>query len=202
MRSHSSSRSHSSMHSHRSSMSSHRSSMSSHRSSMHSHSFCGSSSIGHRSSLASRRHTTGSGLRSHIGSRNGISNAHAFAVGKATGVNINGSAMGTHGAALHHSRQMRDRKIRNSIRRSTGESRAIKNYSTMNRRNRFNNSTSSTNSRRRRYTLNLNKYGNNEINQVENNMGIFILVFALMMVMGIIPFIFFAIIGIGLNFFM
>lgn len=39
--------------------------------------------------------------------RHGISNAHAFAVGKATGININGSPMGAHGAALHRFRKMR-----------------------------------------------------------------------------------------------
>ena len=49
--------------------------------------------------------------RSSIGGRrrHGISNAHAFAVGRSTGVNINGSAMGAHGAALHRSSQRRRR---------------------------------------------------------------------------------------------
>ena len=177
MRSHSSSHSRRSMSSHRSSMSSHRSSMSSRRSSMHSHSLGRSSSFGHRSSLASRRHS--SSLHSHMRSHNGISNAHAFAVGKATGVNINGSAMGAHGVALHHSRQMRDRMIKNSIRRTTGGSRAIRKHATMGRSG-FSNSTSSTNSRRR-YTLNLNKNGLNRMggmNQIQNYAGTGFLIFA------------------------
>ena len=79
--------------------SSHRSSMSRHRSSM-----------SHRSSLSRHRHTIGtshSRMRKH-----GISNIHAFAVGRATGVNINGSAMGAHGAFLH--RSLRRRKSMDS----------------------------------------------------------------------------------------
>ena len=84
--------------------SSHRSSMShrSHHSSMH------------RSSLSSRRHHS-SISHSSMHKRHGISNAHAFAVGKATGININGSGMGAHGAALHRMKEMRKR---NSIHRS------------------------------------------------------------------------------------
>ena len=39
--------------------------------------------------------------------KHGISDAHAFSVGKATGVNINASAAGAHGAALHRSRKIR-----------------------------------------------------------------------------------------------
>lgn len=75
----------------------------------------------HHSSLESRRTT---GLHSHNGRRNGISNTHAFAVGRATGANINGSAMGAHGVALYLSRQARDRLIDNSHRthRATGSS--------------------------------------------------------------------------------
>lgn len=45
---------------------------------------------------------------------NGISDAHAFSVGKATGININGSAMGAHGAALHRSRARRNERYTSS----------------------------------------------------------------------------------------
>lgn len=133
MRSHSSSHSHSHSHSH---------SSISRRSSMHSHSMSRSrSSSMHRSSLASRHHSSLAGrshssqsrMRSNLFNRHGISNAHAFVVGKTTGVNINGSAMGAHGAALHHSRVIR----RHS-------------------------SNSSLNKSRRRYTMNRNKYGIND----------------------------------------
>ncbi len=62
--------------------------------------------------------------RSSIGGRrrHGISNAHAFAVGRSTGVNINGSAMGAHGAALHRSakRRRRHSTLHTSHTRTTG----------------------------------------------------------------------------------
>ena len=117
--------------SHRSSMSSHRSSFShSHRSSITNrngfggirHNSMHRSSLG--SSISGRRHSSlGSMHRSSLSRmasmgtmmsrrssfrHNGISDAHAFAVGKATGVNINGSARGAHGAALHRSRARRN----------------------------------------------------------------------------------------------
>lgn len=61
----------------------------------------------HRSSL-SRRASMGTMMsRRSAFKHNGISDAHAFAVGKATGVNINGSARGAHGVALHRSRARR-----------------------------------------------------------------------------------------------
>ena len=91
-------RSHSS--SHRSSMS-HRSHSISHRSSSLSHR---TGSIHHGSSISH------SSLRNRPFHKHGISNAHAFAVGKATGVNINASAMGAHGSALYRFRQARDRR--------------------------------------------------------------------------------------------
>ena len=83
------SRSHSSMHSHRSS-------------SLTSHHMHHSNSIGHSS------------LRNRPGHHHGISDAHAFAVGRATGVNINASASGAAGAALHRSSERRRRRRRNS----------------------------------------------------------------------------------------
>ena len=46
--------------------------------------------------------------------KHGISNSHAFNVGMATGININGSAKGAAGAALH--RSIRSSRIRNSHR--------------------------------------------------------------------------------------
>ena len=55
-------------------------------------------------SMHSRRHTSNR--------RHGISNSHAFAVGRATGVNINGSGMGAHGAALHRSPKRRQTQAR------------------------------------------------------------------------------------------
>ena len=143
MRSHSLSHSHSRSHSH-SSMS-RRSSMSSHRS--HTHSAVmnhGSLGSRHRSSLSRMNH--GSMSRTHHSSlagrsyhsrhsslnRNrGISNAHAYAVARVTGVNINGSAMGASGAALYRMRK---------IRRHTSK-------------------RSSNNRLHRRYTLDKTKYG-------------------------------------------
>ena len=65
-------------------------------------------------SAASRRH---SAHHRHTSSsrRHGISNAHAFAVGRATGVNINGSHMGAHGAALHRSAERRKDRRHSSL---------------------------------------------------------------------------------------
>lgn len=57
-------------------------------------------------SAASRRHSSHH-RRTSLSRRHGISNHHAFAVGRATGVNINGSHMGAHGAALHRSAKRR-----------------------------------------------------------------------------------------------
>lgn len=118
--SHRSSFSHSSM-SHRSGIS-HGSSMS-HRSSISHRSHSGISSykstmhggIGHSSSI--HKH---SGIKSHrsMFKHHGISDAHAFAVGKATGVNINASARGAHGAALHRMKKMRDSAAKHRVYRS------------------------------------------------------------------------------------
>ena len=126
--------------SHRSSMSrSHRSSMS-HRSSFsHSHHSSMSNRNGfggirhnsmHRSSLSdmhksslSSMHRSSLSRRASMGKmmsrrsafkHNGISDAHAFSVGKATGININGSAMGAHGAAVHRSRARRNARYTSS----------------------------------------------------------------------------------------
>lgn len=57
--------------------------------------------------------------RSATSRRHGVSNAHAFAVGRATGVNINGSHMGAHGAALHRSAERRKRRSHMSSSRGT-----------------------------------------------------------------------------------
>lgn len=113
-------RSHSSSH-----RSSHRSSFSrSHRSRIsrnHSHSSINRNSLRHgsmhksgihRTSLGTRIHKSkigGSSIRSSSFRRHGISNAHAFVVGKATGININASALGAHGATLHRLKKARDR---------------------------------------------------------------------------------------------
>ena len=136
------SRSHHSSMSHRSSFShSHRSSITSRNgfggirhNSMHRSSFGSSmssrrhSSLGsmHRSSL-NKMHRSTLSNRSTIGTmmsrrsafkHHGISDAHAFAVGKATGVNINASAMGAHGAALHRSRTIKNARYTKSKRSS------------------------------------------------------------------------------------
>ena len=81
------------------SRSSHR--RSSHRSSMHSSLH---RSMSRRSSLNNLHRSS---LHRSSFKKHGISNAHAFAVGKATGVNINGSALGAHGAAIHRAKEMR-----------------------------------------------------------------------------------------------
>ena len=81
-----------------------RSRSSSHRSSF-SHSSMHRSSLSHNS--MHKRMSGIASMHSNAFRRHGISNAHAFAVGKATGVNINGSSMGAHGAALHRSRKIR-----------------------------------------------------------------------------------------------
>ncbi len=87
------SHSHSSSRSHHSSITSHRSHSSthSHKSSLTSHHMHHSNNMGHSS------------LRDRPGHHHGISDSHAFAVGRATGVNINASASGAAGAALHRS---------------------------------------------------------------------------------------------------
>ena len=72
----------------RSRHSSHRSAHSRHMSAHHRHTSSHGSALSRHRSATSRRH--------------GISDAHAFAVGRATGVNINGSHMGAAGAAQHH----------------------------------------------------------------------------------------------------
>lgn len=175
MRSHSSSRSrsHSSM-SRRSSMHS-RSRSSMHSSRMH-HSSLGSR---HHSSLASRSRSSLASRKSSF-KKHGISNAHAFAVGKATGVNINGSALGAHGAMLHHSKSA----IRRHRNTSVNRARTIKSI----RRSSFNNS--SNNLARRKYTLNKNKYGNvNDFGKATLGSGVFIWIMSLFFFIPIMLFI-------------
>ena len=85
----------------------------------------GDNMIGSRSRHSShmsarRRHmsahrSAASRHRSATSRRHGISNAHAFAVGRATGVNINGSHMGAHGAALHRSAERRKDRRHSSL---------------------------------------------------------------------------------------
>lgn len=82
---------------------------------MHHSSISHRSSLNHRSSLSHRsslRNKPGLSARKTTFKRHGISNAHAFSVGRATGININGSAMGAHGAALHRMKASRDRTRR------------------------------------------------------------------------------------------
>lgn len=57
------------------------------------------SSLNHHTSM--HRSRISSMPRRSLFKHHGISDAHAFHVGKTTGVNINASAMGAHGAALH-----------------------------------------------------------------------------------------------------
>ena len=115
MRSRSSS--HRSSMSHRSSSMHHRSSLSHRSSSIHHSSLSHrTGSIHHGSSLSHRRSSLShSSLRNRPFHKMGISNAHAFAVGKATGVNINGSALGAHGAALHRSERVRKLSKNNNM---------------------------------------------------------------------------------------
>lgn len=62
-------------------------------------------------------------------STNGIPDAHAFAVGQATGVNINGSALGAAGAALHSSSSSHHNS---SSKRTNNESNGGGNFTNMN----------------------------------------------------------------------
>ena len=127
--------------SHRSSISSRRSSFShSHHSSMSNrngfggirHNSMHRSSIGnmHHSSL-SRRTSMGTMMSNRSAFKHhGISDAHAFAVGKATGVNINGSHMGAHGAALHRGRIRKNARFTGKMRaNSSAIRRKYHNYS-------------------------------------------------------------------------
>ena len=65
----------------------------------------------HRRHMSAHR-SAASRHRSATSRRHGISDAHAFAVGRATGVNINGSHMGAAGAAQHHGIQSSKRRRR------------------------------------------------------------------------------------------
>lgn len=169
---HSSSHSHSHSHSH-SSMRSHSSIHSRTGSNMH-------SMGGHRSSLASRTNRMNSRAHSSPFKHHGISNAHAFAVGKSTGININGSAMGAHGAALHHSR---------AIRNSTMSSRARRNRSSISKTNTIKRYTKSNS--RKRYTFDTNKYGRTNMfdenlnaldSNYSNSVGIVMFIAMIMMI--------------------
>ena len=159
MRSHSSSHRSSFSRSHRSGI--HHSSM--HRSSIH-HSSLSRSSIHRKSMGASKLHK--SSLK-----RNGISNAHAFTVGKATGININGSALGAHGAALHRFKTMR--KI-SDFSRSNRHSRHNRIVSSFTRRNKgidFNNKNSTNDFiKRMRVSHNKHHYTTNkyDYSKIEN----------------------------------
>ena len=92
-------------------MKSHRSSFSrSHKSSFsrsHMHSSLSHGSTMHKSSLSRHRNSISSMSGHRAFKHHGISDAHAFQVGKATGININASAMGAHGAALHRFKKAR-----------------------------------------------------------------------------------------------
>ena len=189
--------------SHRSSMSSHRSSLShSHHSSITSrngfggirHNSMHRSSLGskrtsslsrmHRSSLnsmhrssLSKRTTMGSMMSRRSGLKHhGISDAHAFAVGKATGININASARGAHGAALHRSRARRNARYTSAKGFSSTHSRMMK------RKIRF---SHNNNYKNRKYKLNLLK-NNLEINMPFNNsskfIGIFVIAFMIIFI--------------------
>ena len=156
---------------------------SSHRhSSMHrsSHSSLSRHSSLHRHS--SLRHSHHSGLSRHslhssfnrMGRHHGISNAHAFAVGKATGININSSAMGAVGAALNRSRKRRMSLSRSSSRRFSKINSRIFFYHTNKRRYNLN--------RSHKYNRVVNDY-NFEYPTIDNSFGTaFTIIFILMFV--------------------
>lgn len=184
--SHSSHRSHSSMHS------SHRSSFSRSHSSMHRSSLHGSmhKSGLHKSSIGSSR------MHKSSFKRNGISNAHAFAVGKSTGINVNGSALGAHGAALHRFERMRKMSKDNSRLR---HNRMVSSFSRRHRGTNFNNRRSTDDFIRRmrvshnKHTYTSPKYDysqfsnigeelNNTINEASRYVWIPILIIAIIMI--------------------
>lgn len=92
-----------------------------------SHSIHRSSSLNHRHGLGSHAGHSHSGIHSHfhdahmhnhrraVFRHRGISGLHAFTVGRATGININGSARGSAGAALHRSRHHRNLRYNRSF---------------------------------------------------------------------------------------
>lgn len=198
------SRSHrSSMSSHRSSFShSHRSSMTSRNgfggirhNSMHRSSFGSSmssrrhSSLGsmHRSSF-SRMHHSSLGGRSTMGrmmsrrsafKHHGISDAHAFAVGKATGININASARGAHGAALHRSRARKNARYTGS-KAFTGHSSFAK------RKIKFSHNSNFKSKRYKLDPLKNNLNINIPINNYSKYIGIFAIIFMIIFVIMII----------------
>lgn len=185
------SRSHRSSMSHRSSFShSHHSSMSKRNgfggirhNSMHRSSLSGmhksSHSSMHRSSL-SRRASMGKMIsRKSSFKHNGISDAHAFAVGKATGVNINGSARGAHGAALHRSRARRNARYTSSAGFKSTQSNMSK------RRIKF----SRNSNRSRRYKFDPIKNNLNieiPLNNYSKYIGIFTIIFMIFFVIMVI----------------
>ena len=108
--------------------------------------------------------------------RHGISNAHAFAVGKATGVNINGSPMGAHGAALHRS------KVERSSRYTARKSGFSSSNSNIKRKIKF---SSNKNSKSKKYTL--NNFANNidfniPFNNYSKYVGIMVILFMIFFV--------------------
>ena len=108
--------------------------------------------------------------------RHGISNAHAFAVGKATGVNINGSPMGAHGAALHRS------KVGRSSRYTARKSGFSSSNSNIKRKIKF---SSNKNSKSKKYTL--NNFANNidfniPFNNYSKYVGIMVILFMIFFV--------------------
>ena len=162
------------------SRSSHRSSMSHRSSSMHHRSSLShrSSSMRHRISLS---HRTGSihhgsilshrksgisrsSLRNRPFHKMGISNAHAYSVGKATGININGSALGAHGAALHRFERMRNLSKNSNlhVRHTRPSTFHRRRTTTTNRNNKHRSSDFLKNMRvskqKHRYTMNKKSY--------------------------------------------
>ena len=136
-------------------------------------------------------HKTGIGAGRSAFKHHGISNAHAFSVGKSTGININGSAMGAHGAALH-----RMRKARNMSKSHFTHSKRARNifrnrYSSINSSHKF--SQSRINRTHRRYTASKFSSIPNNIgseyttNEMMKYMWIPLLIFVLIFICGFIP---------------
>ena len=136
------------------------------------------SSLSRRSSLSHRTTMHKSSFKKH-----GISNAHAFAVGKSTGININGSALGAHGAALHRMRKMRNN---NSIHRSSSISN--RRFTSKNKSNFMKKLHVTSNKHHytsKKYSIDTNKIGeeiNNAVNEASKYIWIPILIFIIFFV--------------------
>lgn len=149
------------------------------------------SSLGsmHRSSFNNMHHSSLRN-RSTIGTimsrrrpfkHNGISDAHAFSVGKATGININASAMGAHGAALHRSTVRKNARYTGS-KTFTGHSSFAK------RKIKFSNSN---NSKSKKYKFdptknNINIDLNMPLNNYSKFIGIFVILFMIFFIIIVI----------------